>query len=130
MAFIELKVPSQAQVYSGIRYAGVAAGSVGTALTFFGVIPADQAHALVESFQKVTTDIQQLIGDSAAFLYLAIPIVTILLAKLGWNSARPQSQIASAQAMEKVQVITTDPNIAQTVPGVKLVSTLNEIPKP
>ena len=115
-----MNMPTQAQIYAGLRYAGTAAGTVGTVVTLIGLLPADTSHALVAAFQTWLTDLQKLIGDSYVLVGIALPIITIWLGKIGWNSASPKKQIAAVQAMPAAQVTVTDPKLAEGIPGVKV----------
>jgi hypothetical protein len=121
---MQLKLPSMSQVYAGLRYAGTAAGTLGTIGVLIGLLPQDQSAALVASFQQVVADIVQLFNDTTKFVLLAIPVGTLVIAKIGWNSASLAKQTAAVQALPTTQVSTTDPNLAAAVPGVKLVAKL------
>lgn len=119
-----MKLPTQPQILAGLRYAGVTAGTIGTVVTVVGLLPSGEAHSVVEASQKVLTDLQQLVGDAYLLAGLVFPIVVGVLAKLGWNSAGPQHQVATVQASPTEQVLTTDPKVAEATPGVKLVDKL------
>ena len=112
--------PTLSQVYAGLRYAGTAAGTVGTIMVFVGLLPQDQSNALVQSFQQVVNDLVQLFGDTYKFALLAIPVITIWLAKIGYSSASPKKQIAAVQALPEAQVTVTDPKLAEGIPGVEV----------
>lgn len=118
---IDISLP---QVYAGLRYAGVSVGAVMSFLTVMNAISPDTAHQIVTAFQLVIDDLQKTIGDMSKLLVLVVPVVTIWLAKIGVSSASPVKQAAAVQASEKMQVATTDPEIAKAVPGVQLVATL------
>ena len=117
-----MNVPSQSQINAGLRYAGTAVGTIGTVATVMGVLPPDTAHAIVQSSQKVLTDLQQLIGDSYLLFVLVFPVIVGWLARVGYKSASPKSQVAAVQAMPAVQVTVSDPNLATA--GVKVVDKL------
>ena len=73
-----------------MRYVGVMAGTVGSVLAFIGAIDPTTAHNIVAAFQAVVADLTQLLGDMLKLLLLIISVVTIWLAKIGWNSASPK----------------------------------------
>ena len=116
------KLPSLSQIYAALRYVGVMAGTVRSVLAFIGAIDPTTAHNIVAAFQAVVADLTQLLGDMSKLLLLIIPVVTIWLAKIRWNSASPKSQIATVQAMPQAQVIVSDPKLAQGIPGVQVVN--------
>lgn len=113
-----MQMPTQAQIYAALRYAGTAAGTLGTMAVLVGLLPQDQSQALVASFQQVVNDLIQLFGDTYKFVLLAIPVVTLWLAKVGYSSASPKKQIAAVQALPQAQVTVTDPKLAEGIPGV------------
>jgi hypothetical protein len=137
--------PTTAQVNAALRYAGTAASTIGAGAVLLGVLPADTAHAIVEAAQKVLTDLQQLVGDSAYLATLLFPVIIGILARIGVKSASTQSQvaavqaaspatlvaavkvaapkllIAAVQAMPKADVTVSDPKLAEGIPGVKVV---------
>ena len=115
-----MNLPTQAQVYAALRYIGTSAGTVGSIVVLVGLLPQDQSAALVASFQQVVNDLVQLFGDTWKFVLLAIPVVTVWLAKIGYSSASPKSQIAAVQALPQAQVTVTDPKLAEGIPGVKV----------
>lgn len=117
-----MTLPSQGQIYAGLRYAGVAASTVITVLGTLGALSPDAAHAIVAQMQTVGKDLHQLIGDSWQLAVLASPIVGVWLAKIGWNSASPKKQIAAVQAIPAAQVTVTDPKLAEGIPGVQVKS--------
>jgi|SRR5271166_1227176 len=114
--------PTQAQVYAALRYAGTIAGTVASVGVLIGLLQPDQSAALVAAFQAVINDLIQLFGDTYKFALLAIPVVTLWLAKVGYSSASPKKQIAAVQALSKAQVIVTDPKLAEGIPGVQVKS--------
>ena len=116
-----MNLPTQAQVYAGLRYAGTAAGSLGTLAVLIGLLPHDTSAALVASFQAVVNDLIQLFGDTYKFALLGVPVLTVWLGKIGYSSASTKSQIASVQALPDAQVTVTDPKLAEGIPGVKVV---------
>lgn len=115
-----MNLPTSAQVNSALRYAGTAAVSVGGFVTFIGILPPETAHAIVDTFQKLMTDLQPVVGDVYKLTWLIAPVIAVWLAKMGWNSASPKSQVAAVQGRSDAQVETTNPELAK-VPGVKLV---------
>jgi len=115
-----MNLPTQSQVFAALRYAGTAAGTVGTLMVIVGLLPADQSAALVASFQQVIKDLIQLFGDTYKFVLLGIPVATVWLAKIGYSSAAPKKQIAAVQALPQAQVTVTDPELAEGIPGVKV----------
>jgi len=115
-----MNLPTQSQVFAALRYAGTAAGTIGSVGVLIGLLGPDQSQALVASFQAIINDLIQLFGDTYKFALLAIPVVTVWLAKVGYNSAAPKSQIAAVQALPQAQVTVTDPKLAEGIPGVKV----------
>ena len=117
--------PTQAQVYAALRYAGTAAGTVGTIAALAGVVDQQTAQGIVASFQAVVKDLTQLMGDASKLVLLVIPVATVYLAKIGYSSASPKKQIAAVQAMPEAQVTVSDPKLAQGIPGVQVDTHLN-----
>ncbi len=115
-----MSLPSQSQIYAALRYAGTAAGSVASIGVLIGLLGPDQSQALVASFQQVINDLIQLFGDTYKFALLAVPVVTLWLARIGYKSAAPKAQIAAVQALPQAQVTVTDPKLAEGIPGVKV----------
>ncbi len=138
--------PTQAQVYAALRYAGTAAGTVGTIAALAGVVDQQTAQGIVAAFQAVVKDLTQLMGDASKLVLLVIPVATVYLAKIGYSSASPNSQVASVQALAPreltaavqavaprelvaatqalpaAQVAVTDPKLAEGIPGVQVVA--------
>jgi hypothetical protein len=112
--------PTNAQFAAALRYAGTAAGTIATVGAALGVLTPDQSAALIADMHAVLDDISQLVGDLWKLALLLLPVATFYLAKMGWNSASPKSQIASVQALPQAQVIVTDPELARDIPGVKV----------
>jgi hypothetical protein len=106
------------QVYTLLRYAGVSAGTAGTIGALLNVADPATIHAIVAQFQMVADDLTKLFGDSWKLGYLAFPIVAVWLAKIGVKSSSTPAQVAAVQALLTAQVVTTDPDLAKTVPGV------------
>lgn len=125
---MSFQLPTQAQVYAGLRYAGVTAGTIGSIAALSGVVDQNTAQNIIAAFRAVVTDLTQLLGDSSKLLFLVIPIATMWLAKIGYSSASPKAQIASVQAMDKAQVVVTDPKLAEGIPGVRVDPHLNATP--
>jgi hypothetical protein len=119
-----MALPTQNQIYTALRYAGTAVGTIGSIAALASVMSADQAATFVADLRAIVTDLTQLFGDTVKFALFIIPIATLWLAKIGWNSASPVKQAAAVQAAPTTQVLTTDPKLAQAVPGVKLVDKL------
>ena len=69
-----------------------------------GVVDQQTAQGIVASFQAVAKDLTQLLGDSSKLVLLVIPVATVYLAKIGYSSASPSSQVASVQAMAPKQL--------------------------
>lgn len=111
---------SKDQVYAGLRYAGVAATTLITALGMLGAISEDTAHSIVAQMQVVGKDLQQLVGDSWQLGLLLAPIVGVWLAKIGVASASLKNQIAAVQASPKANVTVSDPKLAEGIPGVQV----------
>lgn len=136
--------PTSAQVNAGLRYAGTAVSTIGAGVVVLGLLPPDNAHAIVEAAQKVLTDLQQLVGDSYILAGLLFPVIVGILARMGWTSASTKSQVAAVNAtspqtlvaavkavapkalvaavqdMPAAQVTVTDPKLAEGIPGVKV----------
>jgi hypothetical protein len=91
--------PTSAQVYAALRYAGTAAGTVGTIAALAGIVDQQTAQNIVAAFQAVVKDLTQFLGDSSKLLFLVIPVATVWLGKIGYSSASPRSQVASVQAL-------------------------------
>lgn len=113
-----MNMPTQAQVYAGLRYAGTAAGTIGTIAALVGVTDQQTAQNIVASVHAVIDDLTQLFGDVSKLALLVVPVATVYLAKIGYSSASPKKQIAAVQAMPEAQVTVTDPELAKGIPGV------------
>ena len=137
-----MNTPTQAQVYAGLRYAGTAAGTIGTIAALAGVTDQQTMQNIVAAFHAVIIDLTNLFGDASKLVILVIPVATFWLAKIGYSSASPQAQVASVQAlapkeltaavqatapkelvaavqaMPTAQVTVTDPKLAEGIPGV------------
>lgn len=59
-------------------------------------------------------------GDTYKFALLAIPVVTVWLAKIGYSSASPKRQIAAVEKLDEAHVVVTDPKLAEGIPGVEI----------
>jgi hypothetical protein len=116
-----MELPTQSQIYAGLRYAGVASGVVMTGLAGLGALSPDAAHDIVTQIQLVADDLQKTIGDSWKLILLVSPVVTFWFAKMGWNSASTKHQIAAVQSLPAAQVNVTDPKLAEGIPGVQVV---------
>lgn len=127
-----MNLPTQAQVYAGLRYAGTAAGTLGSAAALFGVMSQDQSATFVADLHAIIDDLVQLFGDVSKFALFIIPIATVWLAKVGYSSASPQNQVAQAlkaepktlvaavQSLPQAQVTVSDPKLAEGIPGVQV----------
>lgn len=127
-----MQTPTQAQINAALRYAGTAAGTIGTIAALVGVTDQQTAQNIVAALHAVIDDLTQLFGDLSKLTLLVIPVVTIWLAKIGYNSASPQSQVAAAvkiepktmiaavQAIPQAQVTVSDPKLAEGITGVKV----------
>lgn len=125
-----MKMPTQAQINTGLRYGGICVTAGASALVTLGAIPPDKAHALVDALQGVLTDLQDMVGRFYVIAGIVGPGLALWIAKLGWNSARPANQTASAiaadpkgviaavQAIPEAQVTVSDPKLVS--PGVTL----------
>ena len=116
-----MNMPTQAQVYAALRYAGTAVGTIGTVGALIGVTDHDTAQNIVSAAQAVINDLRQLFGDATKLVVLVIPVATVWLAKIGYSSASPKKQIAAVQALPQAQVVVTDAKLAEGIPGVKVV---------
>lgn len=117
-----MNLPSQDQIYAGLRYAGVAGGVVVTGLAGLGALSPDSAHAIVTQIQVVAGDLQQTIGDMWKLALLVAPVATVWLAKIGYSSASPKKQIAAVESLDKAHVVVSDPKLAEGIPGVEVKS--------
>lgn len=120
-----MSLPSQAQVYAALRYAGVITGVVVTGAATLGALPADTAAAIVTSAQKVISDTQTLIGDAWALAVLVAPVITVWLVKIGVSSASLTKQLKSITSNSDVQIegqIKVPANVADAVPSDKVVA--------
>ena len=113
-------MPTKAQLAAAGRYAGAAAGTAATVGAVLGVLTPEQSAAFVADVHAVIDDMANLFGDVSKLVLLVMPIATVWLAKIGYSSASPKSQIASVQAMPQAQVVVSDPKLAEGIPGVKV----------
>ena len=120
-----MSMPTLAQIQAALRYAGTTIGTIGSIAALVGVLSPDQSATFVADLHAIVDDLAQLFGDTAKFALFIIPIATLWLAKIGYSSAGPFKQAAAVQAGPTEQVLTTDPKLAQAVPGVKLVDKLS-----
>lgn len=119
---------TQAQFNAALRYVSGYVATGGAVVVTIGLLPADQAHAIVDTMQKVLTDLKQLVGDSYLLAGLVLPIVMGIITRIGWKSASPEKQAASVNSLEHASVVTTDPKLAAAA-GVPLVVELPETTK-
>lgn len=119
---MKFELPTQPQRAAAARYVGTIAGTAASVAAVMGVLTPDQSAAFVGDVKAIIDDLGHLFGDISKLVILIIPIATLWLAKIGYNSASPKSQIASVQAMPQAQVTVTDPKLAEGVPGVQVVS--------
>jgi hypothetical protein len=117
---VSMNLPTQAQVNTVFRYAGTAVGSIASIAAVMGVLSQDQAATLVADVHAVIDDLVRLFGDTSKLVLFVLPIATLYLAKIGYSSASPKSQIAAVQALPQAQVTVTDPKLAEGIPGVKV----------
>jgi hypothetical protein len=110
------------QVYATLRYIGVAAGTIGSLAAVGGVMDQATATLFVADVQALVKDLTQTFGDASKLVLLMLPVITVLMARIGIKSASIKSQIAVVQADPKLQVTTTDPKLAEGIPGVKIVT--------
>jgi hypothetical protein len=115
-------LPTKAQLTTVARYVGTIAGTTASVGAVLGVLTPDQSAAMVADVHAVIDDLGQLFGDVTKLVLLVLPIATVWLAKIGYTSASPKSQIASVQALPAAQVNVTDPKLAEGIPGVKVVA--------
>jgi ethanolamine utilization microcompartment shell protein EutL len=113
-------MPTKGQLAAAGRYAGAAAGTAATVGAVLGVLTPEQSAAFVADVKAVIDDMANLFGDVSKLVLLVMPIATVWLAKIGYNSASPKAQIASVQAMPQAQVVVSDPKLAEGIPGVKI----------
>jgi hypothetical protein len=121
-----MSFPAQSQIAAGLRYAGVIASSVSSVGVIIGLLPPDTAHSIVDAFQKLISDLQPVLGDLYVLGGLLFPVIAGFIVRMGWKAASPKSQMASVQARTDSQVLTTNADLAQGVPGVRVVQQ-NEI---
>lgn len=110
---------TQAQVNTGLRYAGVVAGTLGSVAVVLGTLDAHTASGIVAAFQQLVSDLQLVVGDFYKLAVLVCPIVVGWLAQMGVRSSSPKSQVASVQSLPAAQVLVSDPKLLS--PGVTLV---------
>ena len=120
-----IALPTKSQIATAGRYAGTIAGTAASVAAVMGVLTPDQSAAFVADVKAIIDDLGQLFGDVSKLIILVIPIATLYLAKIGYSSASPKSQIASVQAMPHAQVTVSDPKLAQGIPGVQVDTHLN-----
>jgi len=108
------------QIMAALRYAGVSLGTVVTVMGTLGVVSPDTASAIASQLHLVADDLSKTIGDAWKLGLIAAPVVSIWLAKVGYNSASAKNQIAAVQKLDAAQVIVTDPKLAEGIPGVKV----------
>jgi hypothetical protein len=107
-----MNLPTQAQVNAALRYAGTAAGTIGTIAALAGVADQQTMQNIVAAFHAIIDDLTQLFGDLSKLVLLVIPVATFWLAKMGYNSASPASQKASVAAQPNMVVVETTAPIA------------------
>jgi hypothetical protein len=117
--------PTKAQLGTVARYAGSAVGTAATVGAVLGVLTPEQSAALVADVKAVIDDLTNLFGDVSKLVLLVLPIATVWIAKIGYSSASPKSQIASVQALPQAQVTVSDPKLAEGIPGVQVDTHLN-----
>ena len=115
-----MPMPTQPQVYAGLRYAGVVAGTVFSTAAAIGALDQQTSAAMVAAIHALADDLEKTIGDAWKLSVLLAPIATVWLARLGFAAAGPKQQIAAVQALPQAQVIVTDPKLAEGIPGVKV----------
>jgi hypothetical protein len=125
-----MNLPTQAQTNTALRYAGTTVGSAASILVLLGLIDANTSTQLIAAFHKFFDDLQALVGDVYVIVGIAGPIIVVWLGKIGYSSASPKNQTASALAAEPKTVIAAVnalPNASVTVsdpalatPGVKV----------
>jgi hypothetical protein len=124
-----MQKPTLNQVYTGIRYASGYIATGGAIVVMAGALPADTVHAIVNASQKVLTDLQQLIGDSALLVTLIFPIAMTVIAKLGLNSARPDSQKTAVVAAQPNTVVVETSSPAAAAKAASLIAAIPEVSK-
>ena len=117
-----MPMPTQAQLYASLRYAGVVAGTICTGAAAIGALDQETAASIVSGIHTLADDLQKTIGDAWKLAVLLAPIGTVWLARLGYAAASPKQQIAAVQALAAAQVVVTDPKLAEGIPGVKVKS--------
>lgn len=118
-----MKWPTEAQVLTALRYAGVVAGTLFSGLATLGALSPETSAAIVTQLQLVGRDLQTLVGDGWKLGLLVGPVLVAWLAKIGYHSASPRKQIAAVQAMPEAQVTVTNPKLAEGIPGVQVCPT-------
>ncbi len=116
-----MSLPAQSQIAAGLRYAGTIAGSVGSMAVVIGLLPPDSAQNIVNAFQKLMGDLQPVFGDVYVLVVLVGPIIVSLLTRMGVKAASPKSQATDVQSRNDMQVLTSNPEVAKEIPGVRLV---------
>jgi hypothetical protein len=121
-----MNLPTQAQVYAGLRYAGTAAGTIGTIAALAGVTDQQTMQNIVAAFHAVLDDLAKLFGDTSKLVVLVIPVATFWLAKIGYNSASPASQKASVAAQPNTVVVQTS-SAATTIAAANAIAAIPEV---
>jgi chromate transport protein ChrA len=125
-----VNLPTQSQINAGLRYAGGYVATGGAIAVAAGSLPPATVHSLVDAAQKVIGDLQQLVGDSYVLFGLAFPIIMGVVAKFGWNSARPANQKQAIIAAEPNTIIaeTTSPAAAtQAASAMAAIQNVNKV---
>jgi hypothetical protein len=115
-----MQLPTTPQVYAGLRYAGVVAGTIVTGAATIGALDQDTAGQIIVAIHALADDLQKTIGDAWKLAVLLAPVVTVWIAKIGYSAASPKRQIAAVQALPDAQVVVTDPALAEGIPGVQV----------
>ena len=117
-----MALPTQAQINTIIRYAGVSIVSLLSLFAAIGAIDPNTSAAIVAQIHIVSDDLQKLIGDSWKLGLLVGPVIVVLLAKIGYTSASPDSQKKSVASQPNTMVV-------ETTNRIKTANTLAALPE-
>jgi hypothetical protein len=117
-----MQAPTQAQLYSGLRYAGTAVATTASLFVFLGALDSSTSDAAIAAFREMLAGLQQTIGAAYKLVYILGPVIAFWLGKAGVSAQGIKQQIANVQEHPKAQVLVSDPKLAEGIPGVKIVA--------
>jgi hypothetical protein len=104
---------SAAQVNAFMRHVYTVLGSVLGTIVILGFVTQGDATGITNAIHQIGDGVASIAAGVAAL----VPIVSGIYAA---RSASLKSQVAAVQASPVAQVITSDPKLAQDVPGVQV----------